>query len=266
MQNVSHYLRNLFAVAAIGLLLVSACQNKPAQDGRQDAPEVTIAAAANLTDAFEYLGKQFTAQTGVRVVYSFGNTADLTSQIENEAPFDVFASADVAHIDELIRKGFIAADTRALYARGRLVLWMPAPDKLRISRIEDLTRPEVKVVAIAKPDVAPYGQATVETLHTLNLWSQVEPKVVYGMNVSQVKQYAASGNADVAFIPLSLVKAGGGEYIEVEEQLHKPINQALGIIKASNKQGMARRFVEYVLSAEGQALLEQYGYTKPSNE
>jgi molybdate transport system substrate-binding protein len=261
-NSISHFKRKLFVVMAVALALLTACHKQSAEP--QDAQEITVAAAANLTEAFAEVAKQFTARTGVRVVYSFGSTADLTKQIENGGPFDVFASADVEHVDELSQKGLIAPDSRAVYARGRLVLWVPPQGGVKINRIEDVTSAGVRTIAIAKPDLAPYGQATVETLKALNIWAQVEPKVVYGTNVSNTKQYATSGNADVAFIPLALVKKGEGQYLEVDEKLHQPIDQALAVIKASGKQDMARRFVAYVLGDEGQAILQQYGYGNPS--
>jgi len=255
--------RTLYAVVAVALILMAACRQQPAESA-QTAQEITVAAAANLTDAFSEMANQFTAKTGIRVVYSFGSTADLTKQIENYGPFDVFASADVEHVDGLSQKGLIVPDTRAIYARGRLVLLASPQSSVKISRIEDVTRVDVKIIAVAKPDLAPYGRATVETLKSLNIWAQVEPKVVYGTNVTTTKQYATSGNADVAFIPLALAKKGEGQYIEVDERLHEPIDQALAIVKASSKQDMARRFVNFVLGDEGQAILQQYGYSKPS--
>jgi molybdate transport system substrate-binding protein len=251
----------------LSLLLALMCLDlgcaRQSSTGQSSAPEINVAAAANLTDAFAEVAKQFTAKTGVRVVYSFGATADLAKQIENGAPFDVFAAADVEHVDGLDHEALLAPGTRALYARGRLVLWTPLGSSINISRIEDITRAEVNRIAIAKPDVAPYGQATVEALRTLNLWQQVEPKVVYAQNVSQTKQFAATGNAEVAFLPLALVKPNEGRYIEVDDKLHQPIDQALGVIKASGKQEAARRFTDFVLSEKGQRILEQYGYRKP---
>jgi molybdate transport system substrate-binding protein len=238
-------------------LLPAACSTPKPQESSQ---EITVAAAANLTNAFEELGKQFTAETGIRVVFSFGATADLAKQIENRGPFDVFASADVKHVDELVGKGMIAADTRALYARGRLVLWKPPQGRVALNRIEDLTSAEVKFIAVAKPDLAPYGRAAVETLRSLNLWLQVEPKIVYAQNVTQARQYAQSGNAELAFLPLALMKAGEGEYIEVDQRLHQPIDQAMGVVQASNKQEAARRFAGFVLSREGQDVLFRFGY------
>jgi molybdate transport system substrate-binding protein len=253
----------LYAVLIVALLLIAGCRQRPPDD-QQNVQEIIVAAAANLTDAFAEVARQFTAKSGIRVVYSFGSTADLTKQIENGGPFDVFASADVEHIDELSQKGFVVPDSRALYARGRLVIWTPPQGRVKINRLEDITNADVKTVAIAKPDLAPYGRATVETLKALNIWPQVEPKVVYGTNVSNTKQYATSGNADVAFLPLALMKKGEGQYIEVDEQLHQPIDQALAIVKASGKQDMARRFVNFILGEEGQAILQQYGYSNPS--
>lgn len=247
----------------VSLITFPACQHWPSRNGETDSPEIIVAAAANLTDAFEELGRQFTKQTGIRVVFSFGGTADLAKQIENGAPFDVFAAADAAHVEGLDRSGFLTSGTRSLYARGSLVVWLPSDGHVRISQIEDLTRAEVERIAIAKPDIAPYGQAAVETLRALEIWDQVEPKVVYGMNVSQVKQFVSSGNAEVGFLPLALIRPNEGNYIRVSEGLHRPIDQALGIVKASQNQEAARRFTDFVLSADGQALLEEYGYMKP---
>lgn len=252
----------------MALLLVSLCLNlgcsSQSSTGQSSAPEINVAAAANLTDAFAEVARQFTAETGVRVVYSFGATADLAKQIENGAPFDVFAAADVEHVEGLDRQELLTPGTRALYARGRLVVWTPPGSSISISKIEDITLREVERIAIAKPDIAPYGKATVEALRALNLWQQVEPKVVYAQNVLMTKQFAVTGNAEVAFLPLALVKPNEGRFIEVDEQLHQPIDQALGVVKASGKQEAARRFTDFVLSDKGQRILEQYGYRKPS--
>lgn len=224
--------------------------------------ELNAAAASNLSDAFNELGKQFTARTGIRVVYSFGATADLAKQIEQGAPFDIFAAADTEHVEGLNRQGLIVPGTQALYARGRLVLWTPQGSPVTLNRIEEIRRAEVERISIAKPDVAPYGRAAVEALRALDLWKDVEAKVIYGQNVTQAKQYAATGNADAAFIPRSLVREGEGHMIEVDERLHQPINQSLAVIKSSGKQEAARQFTQYILSPEGQSLLERYGYTR----
>ena len=243
-------------------LLSLNCSRSAPTNNQGASPEITVAAAANLMDAFAELGKEFTSRTGIRVRFSFGATADLARQIENGAPFDVFAAADVEHIDKLNREGLLLPGTNHLFARGRLVLWIPSNTSFTLNRIDDIARPEVERIAIAKPDVAPYGRATVEALLALNLWGQIEPKIIYGQSVAQAKQYAATGNAEVAFIPLSLVKANEGQAIEVDERLHQPLNHAIAVIKDSPHHEAAQRFVAFVLSPEGQAMLERYGYKR----
>jgi molybdate transport system substrate-binding protein len=255
-------------VRAFALLLSLALGSSAGACGRDEhetqADEIVVAAAANLTDVFGEIGKRFTARTGVKVTNSFGATADLSKQVENGAPFDVFASADVSHVDELARKGLLADGPRGVYARGRLVLWTPEASGSRVGRVEDVAGEGVSRVAVAKPDAAPYGRAAVESLQALGLWERVEPKVVYSQSVAQAKQFASSGNADAAFLPLSLVRGAGGRTIEVDARLHAPIDQAVGVVKASKRQDAARRFVEFLLGEEGQSVFKEFGYDAPS--
>ena len=254
-------MRKLLVVCLV--LITVSCQPPSLKNSQANRPELVVAAASNLTDALAEIGPRFTTKTGIPVVFSFGATADLARQIENGAPFDLFASADTEHVDRLEKKDLITPGTRAVYARGRLVMWLPPGSTLKATQIGDIAAKSFERVAIAKPDIAPYGQATVESLRSLGIWNQIEPKVIYGQNVSQTKQYAATGNAEVAFIPLSLVKAGEGTYIEVKEESHQPINQALGIVKDSAKQAAARQFVDFLLGPEGQEILLRKGYSKP---
>ena len=246
------------------LLVMSGCQSHAPKQDQAGYEELTVAAASNLTDAFAEAGSRFTHRTGIRVVFSFGATADLARQIENGAPFDVFAAADTEHIEQLERKGLLTPGTQALYTRGRLVMWLPPGSDLKAEHIQDIEAKAFERIAIAKPDVAPYGQAAVESLQKLGIWNEIAGKVIYAQNVSQTKQYAATGNAEVAFIPLALVKPGEGNYLEVDDELHQPIDQALGIIKDSLKQAAARQFVDFLLSDEGQELLSKKGYRRPA--
>lgn len=232
------------------LVLFGCARTKPAA-----RPEILVAAAANLSDSFTELARAFTAKTGIAATFNFGATGGLATQIENGAPYDVFAAADVEHVEGLKSRGLLVAGTCARYARGRLVLWAP---HLAIDRIQDITR--LKRVAIANPDIAPYGLAAVDSLRALGIWAEVKPKTVFGNHVSETRQYAATGNVNAAFVPLALVIHSQGRYLELGEGLHKPIDQALGVVTASPKQDAARKFAEFVLSAEGQAILKQYGY------
>jgi len=258
-SRVGHVKQQLIICALVVVTLAGAgCRSTTSSSQQQ----LTVAAASNLTDAFAEIGPRFTSKTGINVVFSFGATADLARQIENGAPFDVFAAADTEHVEQLENKGLLTTGTR-IYARGRLVMWLPAGSSLKAERIQDITAKPFERIAIAKPDVAPYGRAAVESLQALGIWKDIEGRVIYGQNVSQTKQYASTGNAEVAFIPLALVKPGEGSYVEVGDELHRPIDQALGIIRESPHQEAARMFVDFLLSPEGRELLSQKGYRPP---
>jgi molybdate transport system substrate-binding protein len=251
------------AISGLTLLLLASfsCRSKT---GTSQPATLTIAAASNLSDTFEELTPHFTAATGIHVVVSFGATADLAKQIEHGAPFDVFMAADAEHVEQLDSKGLLLPGSRKDYARGRLVLWLPASSKLAPQTIQDIRAKDFERIAIAKPDVAPYGRAAVETLQALGIWNDVQPKVVYSQTVSQAKQYAATGNAEVAFIPLALVKPGEGTYLEVDSRLHRPIDQAMGIVKESRQQEAARRWLDFLMRPEGQQILTSHGYEAPA--
>ena len=222
--------------------------------------EIHVAAAANLTRAFNEIKPAFERQTGFRVIYSLGATVQLAQQIEHGAPFDVFAAADTEHIDRLARGGYVIPETKAVYARGKLVLWIPDGGRERIEHIEDLGNPGVKHVALANPQLAPYGRAAVETLDALRLWDAVEPKLVYGQSVSTATQYAATGNVEAAFTALALVYDRGGRRIDVAENLHQPIDQAIAVVRDTKHADQARQFVAFVTSPAGREILKRYGY------
>lgn len=228
--------------------------------------EVTVAAAANLSEVFQSLGPQFESATGIHPVFSFASTAQLAQQIENGAPFDVFAAADVDHVQQLEKKGLLAQGTRAVYATGVLALWIPPGREGAVSKPEDLTSPRVKVIALAKPELAPYGLAARESLQKLGIWSQVEPKVVYADNISMAKQYGTSGNADAVFTAYSLVLKEKGKVIPMSDSLHAPIDQALGIAGSSKHPDTARMFVDFLLYGRGREILRNSGYRVPAGD
>jgi molybdate transport system substrate-binding protein len=251
----------MFRLAKCFLLLVLSCA-VVAQEHKA-VRTLTVAAAANLTDVFAEVATKFQAETGIGIVYSFGATANLTMQAEHGAPFDVFAAADVVHIDQLDKEGLLAPGSKAIYARGRLVLWVPPGSQAHVTRVEDLKNADVRIVAVANPKLAPYGLATVETLQKAGLWSVIEPKVVYAENIIAAKQFAATGNADVAFTAGSLVLWSGGTTIPIPGNLHAPIDQAVGILRSSGEQAEALQFVQFLLGPEGREILSRYGYEFP---
>jgi len=220
----------------------------------QTKQQVTIAAAANLTEVCKTLGAQFEAETGIHPVFSFGSTAQLTQQIENGAPFDLFLAADSEHPQKLDKEGLLAPGTRAVYATGVLAMWFPGGGEA------NLASAGVKVIALANPDLAPYGKASVETLKKQGLWDRVKDKIVYADNISMAKQYGTSGNADVVFTAWSLVLKQSGKVVQIGEDLHKPITQELGVLAKSSNQAPAKAFAAFLITGKGREILASSGY------
>ena len=220
-----------------------------------------MAAAANLTGVFQEIAAAFERETGIHCVLSFASTSQLAQQIEERAPFDVFAAADVDHAVALESKGLLVPGTRSLYAIGILALWSP---NNTAHRLADLTRPEVRVIAIAKPELAPYGKAAVETLQAAGIWAAVKPKIVYAPNVGMVRQYGASGNADAVFTALSLVRRVAGTVVSIDAKMHAPIEQELGVVAGTAHPVEARAFRRYVTDGRGRDILASAGYRVPA--
>ncbi len=125
-------------------------------------------------DVFGEVGPAFKAQKGIDVVFSYAATAELAQQIDNGAPFDVFAAADTEHIDFLVARQKLTADSQAIYAKGQLALWIPGGESSGIRDLKDLAAPKIHFIAVAQPKLAPYGQAAVEALTKANLWEPLQ--------------------------------------------------------------------------------------------
>jgi molybdate transport system substrate-binding protein len=228
--------------------------------------ELNVAAASDVTPAFEEIGREFQKETKIKVTFSFGSTGMLTQQIANGAPMDVFAAANVDFIDQLAQKNLILPDTKALYARGRITLWTTRDSKVQVNELSDLARREISRIAIANPDHAPYGLAARQALEQVGIWDQIKPKLVYGENIRQTLQYAQTGNVDVAIVALSLSLQTDGRWVLVPEHLHKPIDQALAVIKGTKHEPEARQFAAYINSPSGRVIMRKYGFTLPGEK
>ena len=247
------------AAFVLALACVTACKDKSTTTPAHD--ELTVAAASDLTPAFEEIGRAFESANKTKVIFIFGSTGMLTRQIENGAPVDLFAAANVSYVDELDKKGLIISDSRAIYARGRITLWTPDTSNIRLQGIADLARPEVQRIAIANPDHAPYGLAAKQALESAGIWDRVKPKLVFADNIRQTLQYAQTGNVDVAIVSLSLSTGSRGRWTLIPEELHQPIDQGLGIVKTTRNEKAARAFAAFLTGPQGQAIMKKYGFT-----
>ena len=249
----------LLAALLLTLVWATACKDRPATITTSPSDEITVAAASDLTPAFEEIGRAFESTYKTKVVFVFGSTGMLTRQIENGAPVDLFAAASMSYIDELDQKGLVIPDSREIYARGRITLWTPNDSNLRLQGIADLARPEVQRIAIANPDHAPYGLAAKQALQSAGVWDRVQPKLVYGDNIRQTLQYAQTGNVEVAIVALSLSVQSNGRWTLIPEELHQPIDQGLAILKSTKNEPAARAFAAFVSSPQGKSIMKKYG-------
>ena len=252
----------LLALLSTLVCAATACkENSPATTQQ----ELTVAAASDLTPAFEEIKRAFESSHSTKVIFVFGSTGLLTRQIENGAPMDLFAAANVSYVNQLEQKGLIIPDTKTIYARGRITLWTPNDTNLRLETIADLARPEVTRVAIANPDHAPYGLAARQALESAGVWERVKPKLVYGDNIRQTLQYAETGNVEVAIVALSLSVQSHGRWSLIPEELHQPLDQGMAIMKSTKNEQAARTFADFVGGPQGRAILQKYGFSFPAN-
>jgi molybdate transport system substrate-binding protein len=232
-----------------------------------EEPALAVAAAADLTAAFGELGAVFERETGRRVAFSFGSTGLLAKQIEEGAPFRVFAAASVAHVDRVVGRGACLGETKAVYARGALAIYRAEGAPTRPRTLADLADPAVARVAIANPEHAPYGAAAVDALRRAGLWDAVKGKLVHGENVRQALQFAATGNADVAIVARSLEGTSPGEFVPVDIAAHAPIEQAIVVCRGAGPDDRAdadaRAFTKLVASPAGRAILARHGFLEP---
>ena len=234
--------------------------------------EITVAAAADMNAVLPELAARYTKQTGQTVKLSFGSSGNLTNQIRNGAPFDVFFSADEEYPKQLVAAGLALKDSLYRYAVGRLVLWAPSESTLDLQKLgmTALLDPSVKKIAIANPQHAPYGRAAEAALRHFGIYDQVAAKLVLGENVAQAAQFVESGNAQAGLIALSHALAPAmkdkGCYWTVPLDSYPTLNQAAVVLSQSKRQDATRKFLEFVRAPEATSLLEAYGFSLPAEK
>ena len=226
------------------------------------AGDTTVAVAANAAEVVETLAAEFERESGHRVTVTVGSTGKLYAQILHGAPFDIFLAADQERPRLLVEQGIAVEDSRRTYAIGRLVLWSPDPGVA--VNADALRDGSFRRLAIANPDLAPYGAAARETLRELGLWESLRPKIVLGENVGQAFTMAASGNAELGFVSLSSVLSPRhrreGSYWEIPERLHAPIRQDSVLLDRARDNPAARDFHEFLGSSRAGETIGSFGF------
>lgn len=243
-------------LAALALIVASSLAH---------AGEITVSAASSLTNAFRDVAQHYEAQyPGSKVYLNFGASGTLLQQLSSGAPVDVLATADQETMDAAAQQALVEANGRQTFARNTLVLIVPADSKQPINRLQDLALPAVRKIAIGNPASVPAGRYTRRALEAASLWDALSAKAILTENVRQSLDYVARGEVDAGFVyatdAMIMKEAVGVAFaVPLDIGIRYPIARTTGSANA----GEAARFIAYVLSPAGQAILHSYGFQKP---
>lgn len=233
--------------------------------GVAQAGELTVSAASSLTQAFKEIGQAYEKQhAGTTVALNFGASGALLQQISRGAPVDVLASADQETMDVAERQGLVRSGQRRDFAHNALVLVVPRDGKLPIARLQDLALPAVQKVALGNPASVPVGRYAQRALEAAGLWTVVSAKGIHTQNVRQSLDYVARGEVDAGFVYATDAALMQDEVrVAAEVPLDVAITYPIAPIATSTNAAEAGRFVAFVLSPTGQAILERHGFGRP---
>lgn len=247
-------------VAATGAVVLSLALPLAAS-----AQQLTVSAAASLTDAFKELAPRFeAARPGSTLRFNFAASGTLLQQIAQGAPVDVFASADQETMDKAAAQKLIDAGTRKNFASNSLVLIEPAQGGPALSSLSDLSNPAVKRIAIGKVETVPVGRYTREALTTAKLWDALQPRFVQADSVRQVLDYVSRGEADAGFVYRTDAAIMGDKVkIVLTASGHTPVTYPVAVVSDSQQKALANDFVAFLASDAAQQVLAKYGFGKP---
>ena len=250
----SSLVHRLLAVAAASLLAVAA-----------QAADLTVSAAASLTNAFRELSPAFEAQhAGTSVVFNFAASDALLAQIAKGAPVDLFASADQDAMDRADQQLLLAAGTRRNFVANTLVMIVPADSTLGLKAPADLTQSAVRRVAIGNPASVPVGRYTRGSLQAAALWTAVEPKAVLAQSVRQALDYVARGEVDAGFV-YATDAAVMKDKVRVVATLPTgtPITYPIAVVAGAPNPTAARAFLSFLATPAARAVLARHGFGSP---
>ena len=228
------------------------------------AVEINVAVAANFTEAAKEIAAAFERKTGNKVLLSFGSSGQFYTQITQDAPFQVFLSADQERPEKAVAEGLAVPDSRFTYAVGKLVLWSRDPKV--VTGPDTLKQGAFSKIAIANPTAAPYGAAAIETMKALSVHDTLQPKIVQGNNIAQTFQFIDTGNAELGFVALSqVVDRSEGSRWPVSANLYAPIKQDAVLLKKGAGNEAAKAFLAFLKGPEAAAVEAKFGYGTPES-
>ncbi|MEO6904662.1 MAG: molybdate ABC transporter substrate-binding protein [Bacteroidia bacterium] len=232
--------------------------------------KITLVVAANLKTAMDSIITCYKIDNPDEIIQvTYGASGKFYEQISNDAPFDIFFSADMNYPNKLKEKK-IAISPVKLYAIGKLVLWSKRMDP-NTQEMNTLLDASIKKISIANPTTAPYGAKAIEAVKYFKIYEKVKSKLVYGENISQTAQFVAFGAADIGFIALSdalspAMKKEAGKYYVIPENSYSPLEQGCAVLKHGKGNSIATKFYDYISSEKAIHILTYYGYAQKQNK
>lgn len=250
-------IRGLAAPAAAAITLVGSLMVQ--------AGELTVSAAASLTDAFREVAEHFEqAHPDTSLRFNFAASGVLLQQIARGAPVDLFASADQATMDEAEQQSLLLNGSRQDFAHNALVLVAPADSALDVTDLADLASAPLQRLVLGNPDYVPAGRYGKTALDSAGLWSTLKDRIIPTQNVRQALDYVVRGEVDAGFVYATDAHLMTDKLIVLAEiPLQEPISYPIAIIADSDNATEAEHFIAYLLSEEGQAILARYGFSQP---
>ncbi len=229
------------------------------------AADLTVSAAASLTNAFRELAPLFeTANPGTGVQLNFGASGALLQQIAKGAPADVFGSADQETMDQAQKQGLVQAAQRRDFVSNSLAVIVPAAAAKVPRTVADLADPAYARIAIGLPASVPVGRYTKSVLEAASLWAAIEPKMIGANNVRQALDYVARAEVDAGFVYATDAALMPDKVrVALTVPTTRPILYPVAPLTAAPNAAMAQRFVEFLASPAAQAVLARYGFGRP---
>ena len=257
-------MKKLLAALLIATMMLSSEQTEKAERVPDSKPiELHVAAAASLTDAMKELAKAYKAEhPEITLTFNFGSSGALQQAIENGGETDLFFSAAQKQMDALEKSGNLAEGTRRDLLENSVVLIVPADSSLDLKSFADLSKAELKHIALGEPKGVPVGQYAEEILTQLNILEQVKEKAVYGSDVRQVLAWVAAGEADcgVVYATDATIDAKVKVVSKAPEGSHKPVIYPAAVIKSTKHLEEAKAFLDFAGSGQGRKVFEKYGF------
>ena len=232
-----------------------------------DQEELTVSAAISLKNAFGEAGRLYEAKhKGARVLFNFGASGNLARQIEAGAPVDVFASAAQLDMDTIERGGFIVPGSRKNFAGNSIVLIVPVNSQLPVTSFDDLVSEKIQRIAVGNFKTVPAGRYAEEVFHHFHLLPAVREKLIFGENVRQVLDYVSRGEVDAGIVYSTDARIRPKEVRVVTSApkgSHRTIVYPIAVVKGTKNETPSRSFISFILSPEGQKILDRYGFNIP---